>query len=102
MQPPPHTRRAEKYDLSGNIVFFHSCLDTKCNAHASNRDQIVSACMPNPRECIHFRVHAHHGSICTVLECGAPCGSELEIVWCDGEPVGGHESCEEVMCKPWG
>ena len=51
-------RGAEQYDLARQIVLDQCSAESKRNSHARDRDQVVPAGMPDPRQGVHFRVEA--------------------------------------------
>ena len=82
MQTKQRTRCAEKDDRPWDIVLLEGCSQRERDTDACHRDEVVPARVADPRQCVHFGIHANGASPddATALEFGAPGRGKAEVM----------------------
>jgi hypothetical protein len=91
------TRRAQQYYSSADVVLLHDSLDSTGDGYPRNCDQVMSACVPDIWERVHFGVYTQCTAARAPLVLGDPGRLEF-IVFCHLKSLFCDVGCENIVC----
>jgi hypothetical protein len=96
------TWSAQQHNTAVDCELFHNSFDCTCDGDSCNGDQVVSTCVSNSWQRIHFWVNPDYSAAFSICKCGDP-GSLKMVVRGHGESVRGHEGSQDIvgMTESW-